>query len=587
MPTAQTAIGIDIGAHALKAVVLRKKGSHLSVVRAGSVELGDLAFIEDSERKDRRLAELLRMLLRQTRIRRSEVGSGLAGHDCFVKYLHVPPAPPDKLRKLIEYEVSEDPAAGAHEHSADFWLLDLPTKAEEFTILVAMARNELLRRRLALLKNAGLGCDGLTLNAVAFFEAYVQSMDEDIYNEKTTLLVDIGSRHMDVVVQRNAKLLFVRNLSLGGNQFSETVQEEFQLPIREAEELKLAQGAILPRHFDVAADIDLDTPEARLSAALLDGAEKIYDTLQATIRYCQAQTRMRDLRIDEIVLGGRAAHLTGLCEFLAHRFHVPARLIDPFRGIDTSGIPVRYRDEVVDDGAGYAVAAGLALRQFYEPRRRTISLLPDEMRRRREFFARDAFLYAAAAVFTLAFGAMVYTSSAATQAAGRTVERRERRVASAEKVVERFRGHMKHNAILDSQANALYRLLDTGRRCADTITILTNNVPPQLKIDKVETITDRPQTGPHKEAAPLTTRLLIDGRVAESYKGQPISEAGAHAIINGCTDLLEANKHLYSDAKVIRYPTPRETPRRFQIELIYAAPFYGTLQEVVRKGGPR
>ncbi|NQT88359.1 pilus assembly protein PilM, partial [bacterium] len=521
-------------------------------------------------------------LLRQTRIRRADVGSGLAGHDCFVKYLHVPPAPPDKLRRLIEYEVNEDPAAGAHEHSSDFWLLDLPTKSEEFTVLVAMTRNEFLRRRIGLLKTAGLACDGLTLNAVAFFDAYVQSMDEAIYNDKTTLLVDIGARHMDVVVQRNAKLLFVRNLSLGGNQFSEAVQEEFQLPIREAEELKLAQGAILPRHFDVSADIDVATPEARLSAALLDAGEKVYDTLQATIRYCQAQTRMRDLRIDEIVLGGSSARLTGLREFLAHRFHAPVQVIEPFRGIQTSAIPLRYRDEVVDDAAGYAVAMGLALRQFNEPRHRTISLLPAEVRRRREFFARDAFLYVAAAVFTLAFGAMVYTSGAATEAASRRVQWDSNRIASAEKVVERFRGHMKHNAILDSQAEALQRLLDTGRRVADTISILTNNVPPQLKLDTIETVTEMPQMGPHRQAAPLATRLVIGGRVAETYKGQPISESGAHAIINGCMDLLEANKHLYSDAKVTRYPTPAETPRRFTIELIYVAPFYGTLQKVVR-----
>jgi type IV pilus assembly protein PilM len=582
MPAAQTAVGIDIGAHALKAVVLRKKGSHISVVRAGSVELGDLAFIEDSERKDRRLAELLRMLLRQTRIRRSEVGSGLAGHDCFVKYLHVPPAPPDKLRKLIEYEVSEDPAAGAHEHSSDFWLLDLPTKAEEFTILVAMARNEILRRRIGLIKNAGLSCDGLTLNAIAFFDAYVQSLDEDIYNDRTTLLVDLGAKHMDVVVQRNAKLLFVRNLSLGGNQFSETVQEEFQLPIREAEELKLAQGALLPRHFDVAADIDVTTPEARLSAALLDAAEQVYDTLQATIRYCQAQTRMRDLRIDEVVLGGRAVHLTGLQEFLAHRFHVPVQIIDPFRGIETSTIPLRYRDEVVDDAPGYAVAMGLALRQFTEPRRRTITLLPDEYRRRREFLARDAFLYAAAAVFALAFGTMVYTSGAATREAAITVEGEVSRVNSARKVVERFQGHMKHNAILDSQAEALQRLLDTGRRCAETITILTNNVPEQLKLDDIDTVTDRPSTGPRQQAAPLTTRLHIRGRVAETYKGQPISEGGAQAIINECMDMLSEHSHLYSDAKVTRYPKPDES-RAFEIVLTFSDPFYGSLQEVRKK----
>ena len=307
MPKTRTAIGIDLGAHTAKAVVLRKTGSRVALARAGAIELGELALLDDSERKDRRLAELLRFLLRQARVRGRKVACGLAGRDYFIKYLRVPPASPDKLRKIIEYEAADDPTAPS-EQTTDFMLLDLPGKAEEFSVLVAMAHNDALRRRLALLREAHLDTDGVTLNAMGLFYAYVHALDEDIYNDKTTLLVDVGARHMDVVVQRNAKLLFVRNLTLGGQRFSEAVQEEYELPIREAEELKLAQGAIVPEHFDVAAEIDVGTPEARLSAALLEPAEAVYNTLQATIKYCMTQTRMTDLRIDEVVLSGRGAY---------------------------------------------------------------------------------------------------------------------------------------------------------------------------------------------------------------------------------------------------------------------------------------
>ncbi|MFP4055738.1 MAG: type IV pilus assembly protein PilM [Candidatus Brocadiia bacterium] len=603
MPKSQTAVGVDIGAQSLKVVVLRKRGSHVAVLRAGSVELGDLAFIPDSERKDRRIAELLRSLLRRTRVRRTTVGAGLAGRDYFVKYLHVPPAPPQKLRRLIEYEVAEDPTAREREQTTDFWLLDLPTKSEEFTVLVPIARNDTLRRRLSLLKRAGLSTEGLTLDAVALFNSYEQALDEDIYNDKTTLLVDIGARHMDVVVQRNAKLMFVRNLSAGGLRFSEAVQEEFELPIKEAEELKLTQGAILPRHFDVAAEIDTDTPEARLSAALLEPAEAIYDTLQATIKYAQAQTRMPDLRIDGIVLSGRAAALRGLREFLAQRFHVPVDILDPFQGLDTSSLSSDQRSEVQRGAAGYTVATGLALRQLAEPHQRAITLLPEEVRRRREFLARDAFVYAAAAVFALAFGAMIYSSKAATERAERRFRTLDKQIDRASTEVGEFEARMERNAVLANRAEALKRLLDTGRRCAFSVTLFKKMTPEPLRVDKVATSTRQPllssRRGARLQEGELTTYLLIEGRVDETYQGKEVNEAQAKGFVDtfltrlapedeaeGAGPPPEAEAgldRLFERGEVVEYPKSESGQRTFKIKLYFTAPFYGVGREYMER----
>jgi len=581
MPKTRTAIGVDIGAHALKAVVLRKTGSHVSLARAGAIDLGDLAFLDDSERKNLRLAELLRFLLRQGRIRGRTVANGLAGRSYFVKYLHVPPATPDKLRKLIDYEVTEDPTAPS-EQTADFVLLDLPGQTDEFTILVAMARNDALRRRLALLKQAGLGANGVTLNAIGLFNTYTHAQDEEIYNDKTTLLVDLGGRHLDVVVQRNAKILFVRNLTLGGVQFSEALQEEYELPIKEAEELKLTQGAIIPGHFDVAAEIDTSNPEARLSAALLEPAESLYNTLQATIKYCQTQTRMTDLRIDEIVLGGGAARLRGLREFLSHRFHLPVHTLDPIAHIDTSALPAACRDDVTRDAGTYAVAIGLALRQLDDRAIKPITLLPADVSRRREFLTRDAFVYAAATVFLLTFGTMFYSSRHALARAASHLKTLSKRISDAEAKVGDFDHHASRNQMLARQARTLKRLLDTGRRCAEAIAALKQRLPPQLRIDSIATESQRPTFRPTRSGAKpqkteLATQLLIRGAVAESHKGRKIGLAEAQDLVNSFLKELQKEEALYGHVKVTKYPAPQETPdqRTFKMTVTFAAPFYG------------
>jgi len=583
MARTRTAVGIDVGSHALKAVMLRKTGSHVAIARAASLELGELAFLDDSERKDARLAELLRHLLRRGRISGRPAGAGLAGRDYFIKYLHVPPTTPDKLRKLIEYEVSEDPAAGGgKEQTSDFLLLDLPSRAEEFTVLVAMARDDTLRRHLGLLRRGGVHTQGLTLDAIAVFNAYVNALDEEVYNDRTTLLVDIGARHTEVVVQRNGKLLFVRNLTLGGNRFTEAVQDEFHLPMAEAEELKIAQGALLPSHFELAAELDTSTPEARLSAALLEPAEDLYNTLQATIKYCQSQTRMPNLKIDEVVLSGRCARLRGLREFLAHRFRIPVTLLDPLRRLDTSALPPAARDEVAEQGASYTVAIGLALRELEEGRLHPITLVPEDVRRRRHFLDHAFFLYAAAGVITCAFGVMVYCSSAATARAEQDLGLKRSVLSEADNLQRQLDTHQGYNAALAGHTDGLKRILDTGRRCCETIAVIRQTIPPQLRLDTVATSTETPsgltapgKSGPRPEPV---TQLFIEGHIAEKHDGQPVGIAAAMQIVDNFLASLLERKELYARGKVTKYPDPREpeAQRTFKMVLFFTAPFQGS-----------
>jgi type IV pilus assembly protein PilM len=587
MAKTQTAIGIDLGAHAIKAVVLRKRGGRVSLLRAGSIELDDLAFLEDSPRKDQRLAELLRTLRRKARIAGRHAVAGLAGRDYFAKYLHTPPAPPDKLRKLIEYEVAEDSSAAGAQQTSDFWLLDLPTKGEEFTILVALARDEALHRRLGLLRRAGFTCDGLTLNAIALFNTYAHALDEALFNDETTLLLDLGARHLEAIIQRNGKILFVRNLALGGLRFSEALQEEFHLPIKDAETLKLSQGVLLPRHFDVAAEVDADTPEARISAALLEPVTTLVDTLQATLTYCKAQTRLTDLKVDRVVLSGRAARLRGLREILSQRLRLPVDMLEPLSNLDLGPLPPRDRDEVMTHAASYSVAIGLALRPLDEGRVQPISLLPAEVRRHRAFLARDAYLYAGAAVFLLAFGAILYSSNYAAAKEQQRAAAMKRSVERADDVIGDFEGHQARNVILAEQAEALKRLFDTGRRCADAIAILKQRTPRQLRLDTVAAVSKTPLAGPRRKEAEepkLTTHLLVEGTVAEKDGDQSITIAAAQNIVNKFLDSLLEEKLLYGSAKVTKHPDPREPAdkRTFKMEVYFAAPFYGGGQEQAR-----
>ena len=88
-----TALGIDIGSHAVKAVLLRRRGNRIQIVRAGSAMLEELGHMEDSHRKISKEAMILRNLLRSMGVRSRLARIAVAGRKSIIRYTRVPPAP--------------------------------------------------------------------------------------------------------------------------------------------------------------------------------------------------------------------------------------------------------------------------------------------------------------------------------------------------------------------------------------------------------------------------------------------------------------------------------------------------------------
>jgi type IV pilus assembly protein PilM len=160
-------------------------------------------------------------------------------------------------------------------------------------------------------------------------------------------ILNAGASGININILADAQSVFTRDVSMGGNAFTEAVQKELNLPYESAEQLKKGHDVDGATYDDARAVLRAMTDNVLLEV------EKTFDFFKATAS---------SDRIDRIMLCGGASRVEGFAESLAERFGTEVEQFDPFRQVACDPKKVGV-DNVDDLGPVAAVAMGLALRK--------------------------------------------------------------------------------------------------------------------------------------------------------------------------------------------------------------------------------
>jgi type IV pilus assembly protein PilM len=151
---------------------------------------------------------------------------------------------------------------------------------------------------------------------------------------------------MNINVIHDGSSIFWRDVAFGGNQYTEAIQRELNLPREDAERLKLGERV---------ADHTLQ----QVMGVLNSVSEDLAAELQKTIDFFVATSSVD--RLDRVVLAGGGAQVLNLDQALKERFQVDVEVMNPFRNI-------RYSESDFDPewinrhAPAMAVAVGMAVR---------------------------------------------------------------------------------------------------------------------------------------------------------------------------------------------------------------------------------
>jgi type IV pilus assembly protein PilM len=155
---------------------------------------------------------------------------------------------------------------------------------------------------------------------------------------------------MNINIVKGTTPLFPRDVSVGGHQYTDSLQKELDLSFDDAEALKLGQKV-------GTVSEDAKTP------ILQQVTEIIVLEIQKTFDFFRASAAGE--HIEKIYLAGGSSKVPGLVEALRQEFSLPVEIFNPFQRIAPAADGVGA--ELIERNAGQlAVAVGLALRSFEE-----------------------------------------------------------------------------------------------------------------------------------------------------------------------------------------------------------------------------
>jgi type IV pilus assembly protein PilM len=161
------------------------------------------------------------------------------------------------------------------------------------------------------------------------------------------VLLNAGASAININILTGDQSTFTRDISIGGNSYTEAVQKELNLPFDSAEQVKRG----LP--------VDGVNPEDVIPV-LHAMTENVLLEIQKTFDFFKA-TASSD-RIDRIVLSGGASRVDGFEQALQERFNTSVEVFDPFKKIsfDPQKLGITNPEGLSPTAA---VAVGLALRR--------------------------------------------------------------------------------------------------------------------------------------------------------------------------------------------------------------------------------
>jgi type IV pilus assembly protein PilM len=341
-------LGLDIGSSSIKVIQLKEHRGQYQVQKFGVKSLDAGTIVDGAVMQPDRIVAAIKELLKQHRVREKRVATSISGHSVIVKKITMPAVPEEELETQVKLAAEQYIPFDIDEVNLDFHVLNPAEQTDDgepqMSLLLVAAKKDKVAELADLVRRAGLSPVVIDVDAFAIENMYGANYAVD--SKEVIVLVNIGASVMNVNIIKGGTCLFTRDISIGGNRYTDVIQQELDLSYDAAEAAKWEDSGSASHEQVVTAMNNVNTEVAAEVANSID----------------YFRTTNLDGEIHKIVLCGGCATVRGLREELSRRLAVPVEIVNPFAAIDTSSLRI--------DPAAFqalaplaSVAVGLALRR--------------------------------------------------------------------------------------------------------------------------------------------------------------------------------------------------------------------------------
>ncbi len=377
-------IGLDIGSSAVRAAEVAGHGGHEEIVKFAQVGLPAGAVVEGEIRDPTAVSAALKRLWTEGGFKRRDVILGVSSQRAMVRQIEVPQMSPNEMRSALRYQIGELLPIPVEQAVFDFAVLGPgPTGGDggaTTRLLVVAAQQDIVKEAIAVVKRAGLRVRAVDPSPLALLRAVPPSPGGGI-----EAVVSLGAHLVVVGVRQGMTPRFLRTVT-SGSEASRDGAMETAGAVQAGEGRRAFGGAGASRRLEPVV-------------------EEVRSSIEFFLGHNQGEV------LERVVVTGGAAQTEGLVDRIRAAVNVPVTLAAVGPTAKASQLHLS-EVQLKEASTRWTTAVGLALwRTGPDP---APSLLPDEIRQRRQF--QQALVGSAAGVLVVALGLGVVSYSASRSA---------------------------------------------------------------------------------------------------------------------------------------------------------------------------
>ncbi len=316
---AKQCIGLDIGSSSVKAVQLRKKGGGWALQAFGMQPLVAQTIVDGTIMDQGAVADAIRQLWSRLKLKQKEVAIAIAGHSVIIKKISVPQMTPDALAANIRQEAEHHIPFGKDDVEIDYHVTNAASAGGQTELLLVAAKKEVVADYVQCVRDAGLSPQVVDVAAFASQNGFEANYPLD--PRETVVLVNIGAAISNINIVRSGVSLFTRDVTIGGNAFTEEIQKQLGIAADEAEAYKVGgsqtEDGVVPQEV----------------LKVMDGVSEVMaGEFQRSLDFFLATTA--DANVTRIVLAGGSAKVSSLHKAIERRSRLPLEVADAWKRVE-------------------------------------------------------------------------------------------------------------------------------------------------------------------------------------------------------------------------------------------------------------
>jgi type IV pilus assembly protein PilM len=346
-------VGLDIGTHSIKLVVMDKVGGRQRIIKAIRQDIyPDLEQFDLDGPKRSVAVPALSEAFKKAGINPRKVHnlySNIGGAQVSAKEISAIHLDDEEMSSAMLLEARKHIPLDGSQTVIDYQILgDDPKASDKVRVLIAATTKKLYDAHVEILKDLELKPGVLDIDQLSSINAYV--IGRELPEEGVLVFLNLGCRKTNLTVIGRKDLFFTREIGFAGHAFTETLSKKLSISYSQAEKIKLEQGV----NPDMTVEENNGNDEAKPLLRMADKSamDKMADEISRSLRYYVKETGQS--MFAKLVLTGGTAALKGLPEALQEKFNATVEVFDPLAdsGYESNG----------QFGPQFAVAVGLALR---------------------------------------------------------------------------------------------------------------------------------------------------------------------------------------------------------------------------------